>query len=196
MGEGQTETAMELLRSCSQSGEWLCLKNLHLMTSWLGELEKELKALKFHENFRLWLTTEPHEDFSRVLAGSCLKVTYEVCPDILKFKLFESARTPASLILNSQAPPGIKKNLQRTFASWSSDTYRRRGVLFGRTIFAAAWFHAVVQERRNYIPQGWSTFYEFSDSDLRASVDLIIRIFSQGKRRIFGRSDRDLLLAV
>ncbi|KAK6637824.1 hypothetical protein RUM44_008246 [Polyplax serrata] len=156
MGEGQTETAMELLRSCSQSGEWLCLKNLHLMTSWLGELEKELKALKFHENFRLWLTTEPHEDFSRVLAGSCLKVTYE-------------------------APPGIKKNLQRTFASWSSDTYRRRGVLFGRTIFAAAWFHAVVQERRNYIPQGWSTFYEFSDSDLRASVDLIIRIFSQGK---------------
>lgn len=83
-------------------------------------------------------------------------------------------------MINFQAPPGIKKNLQRTFGSWSSDTFRRKGVTFGRTMFAAAWFHAVVQERRIYIPQGWSLFYEFSDSDLRATTDLITRIFAEG----------------
>ncbi len=40
MGQGQAEVAMTLLHECSQSGEWLCLKNLHLVTAWLPTLEK------------------------------------------------------------------------------------------------------------------------------------------------------------
>jgi hypothetical protein len=40
MGQGQAEIAMQLLRDCSQNGDWLCLKNLHLVTAWLPVLEK------------------------------------------------------------------------------------------------------------------------------------------------------------
>ena len=40
MGQGQAEIAMQLLNQCSQEGEWLCLKNLHLVTAWLPTLEK------------------------------------------------------------------------------------------------------------------------------------------------------------
>lgn len=40
MGQGQAEIAMKLLNECSANGSWLCLKNLHLVTSWLGTLEK------------------------------------------------------------------------------------------------------------------------------------------------------------
>ena len=40
MGQGQAEIAMQLLHECSRSGEWLCLKNLHLVTAWLPSLEK------------------------------------------------------------------------------------------------------------------------------------------------------------
>lgn len=40
MGQGQSDIAMQLLRECSQNGEWLCLKNLHLVTAWLPQLEK------------------------------------------------------------------------------------------------------------------------------------------------------------
>jgi dynein heavy chain 2 len=40
MGQGQMEIALELLKTCSQNGEWLCLKNLHLVVSWLPTLEK------------------------------------------------------------------------------------------------------------------------------------------------------------
>jgi hypothetical protein len=47
-------------------------------------------------------------------------------------------------------------------------------VLRGRTIFALAWFHAVVQERRIFIPQGWCKFYEFSDSDLKAGLQVAL----------------------
>jgi len=40
MGQGQAEVAMQLLQECATNGEWLCLKNLHLVTAWLPALEK------------------------------------------------------------------------------------------------------------------------------------------------------------
>ncbi|XP_022236914.1 cytoplasmic dynein 2 heavy chain 1-like, partial [Limulus polyphemus] len=79
----------------------------------------------------------------------CLKVTYE-------------------------APPGIKKNLLRTYETWTPDFISRGGnIVRSQALFALAWFHAVVQERRSYIPQGWTKFYEFNIADLRASTEII-----------------------
>ena len=78
MGQGQAEIAMQLLRDCSRDGEWLCLKNLHLVTAWLPTLEKELNTLKPHDGFRLWLTAEMHPKFPTILLQSSLKITYEV----------------------------------------------------------------------------------------------------------------------
>ena len=40
MGQGQQEIAVDLLRRCAEQGEWLCLKNLHLVIAWLPQLEK------------------------------------------------------------------------------------------------------------------------------------------------------------
>ena len=40
MGQGQSEVALKLLDECARQGEWLCLKNLHLVTAWLPTLEK------------------------------------------------------------------------------------------------------------------------------------------------------------
>lgn len=152
MGQGQASVAIQALRNCALNGDWLCLKNLHLVTSWLPTLEKELNSLEPHKNFRLWLTTESHPKFPTVLLQSSLKVTYE-------------------------APPGIKKNLQRTYDTWSQE-YISQGnsILRSQALFALSWFHAVVQERRCYIPQGWSKFYEFSFADLRAGANIIDRI--------------------
>ena len=42
MGQGQAEIALKLLDDCARQGEWLCLKNLHLVTAWLPTLEKVL----------------------------------------------------------------------------------------------------------------------------------------------------------
>lgn len=53
-----------------------------------------------------------------------------------------------------QSPPGLKKNLKRTYESWSSEQISKGGTLArAQSLFCLAWFHAVCQERRNYIPQ-------------------------------------------
>ena len=62
----------------------------------------------------------------------------------------------------------------QTLQAWNFDVFGQGdNVLRARTIFALAWFHAVVQERRIFIPQGWCKFYEFSDSDLKAGLQVI-----------------------
>lgn len=157
MGQGQADLALATLRECSRSGDWLCLKNLHLVTAWLPLLEKELNILQPKAGFRLWLTAEVHPKFPPILLQSSLKITYE-------------------------APPGLKKNLLRTYESWSPEQISKGGLLpRAQSLFCLAWFHAVCQERRNYIPQGWTKFYEFSLSDLRAGFEIIDRLFEGGK---------------
>ena len=44
------------------------------MVAWLPALEKELSALEPHADFRLWLTTEPHDQFPPLLLQQSLKV--------------------------------------------------------------------------------------------------------------------------
>ncbi|XP_038031862.1 cytoplasmic dynein 2 heavy chain 1 isoform X2 [Anas platyrhynchos] len=157
MGQGQADLAIHTLKECARNGEWLCLKNLHLVIPWLPVLEKELNTLQPQPNFRLWLTTEVHPEFTPVLLQSSLKITYE-------------------------APPGLKKNLLRTYESWTPEQINRKGNLSrAHSLFCLAWFHAVCQERRNYIPQGWTKFYEFSLSDLRAGFDIIDGLFEGSK---------------
>ncbi len=52
-----------------------------------------------------------------------------------------------------EAPPGLKKNLQRTYDGWTPDFVAAGPPLRAQLLFVLAWFHAVVQERRSYIPQ-------------------------------------------
>lgn len=40
MGQGQADLAIQTLKECARNGEWLCLKNLHLVIPWLPVLEK------------------------------------------------------------------------------------------------------------------------------------------------------------
>ena len=154
MGGGQNDEALKLLKECAHKGHWLCLKNLHIVTNWLPLLEKELKIMKPNENFRLWLTTEPHPKFPAILLQSSLKISYE-------------------------SPPGIKKNLQRTYLSLTSEDIEKGSVVRAQALFSLAWFHAIVQERRTYIPQGWSKFYEFSLADIRAGINLLEQVLEK-----------------
>nr|CAG4710000.1 unnamed protein product [Naegleria fowleri] len=61
----------------------------------------------------------------------------------------------------------------RTFESQNVSEFSSYGKTRMRLSMLLAWFHSIVQERRTYIPQGWTKFYEFSSSDYRAASDII-----------------------
>jgi dynein heavy chain 2 len=71
----------------------------------------------------------------------------------------------------------MKKNIQRAYDNWTPEFISKSGLTYrSQALFALAWFHALVQERRNYIPQGWTKFYEFSNADLRVGAEIIDRL--------------------
>jgi dynein heavy chain 2 len=149
MGGGQQEEALRLLRQCAQNGEWLFLKNLHLVIPWVSQLQKELNVIKPHKNFRLWLTSEPHDEFPSILLSTSLKVTFE-------------------------APPGVKQNLVRTYNAWDEQFVQTKTPVQSQLLFIVAWLHATVLERRSYVPQGWAKNYEFSQADLKSAADVVL----------------------
>ena len=159
MGQGQSEVAEALLTRCARDGDWLVLKNVHLVTPWLSRLDALLQVLVDPApGFRIWLTTEPHPSFPATLLQKSLKVAVE-------------------------APPGIRMNLIRTYESWTPEFVSAGTSLRARSLFALAWLHAVLQERRNFVPQGWTKAYEFSAADLRASASVLSRVCEDAAQR-------------
>lgn len=149
LGGGQTEEAMRQVRRCAAQGDWLLLKNLHLVLDWAAALENELCAMpEPSRDFRLLITTEPHDLFPNVLLRMSNKITVE-------------------------APPGVKQNMLRTYGLWDAAFLESYPPVGAQVLMGLAWFHAVVQERRTYVPQGWSKYYEFSPADLKTATDVL-----------------------
>lgn len=50
--------ADKAIATAARNGTWVLLKNVHLSSSWLHDLEKKLFRMHLHENFRVFLTME------------------------------------------------------------------------------------------------------------------------------------------
>eukprot|EP00796_Vickermania_ingenoplastis_P008408 gene8408-5889_t len=155
LGGGQTDEALQQVRRGAVQGSWVFLKNLHLVLDWTSVLEKELCTMpKPDKNFRLIITTEQHELFPTVLLRMSTKLAVE-------------------------APPGVKQNLLRTYTTWDRAFLESLPEQGAQMLFGLAWFHAVVFERRSFVPQGWIKYYEFSNADLKAASDIIVGLSRQ-----------------
>jgi dynein heavy chain 2, cytosolic len=64
----------------------------------------------------------------------------------------------------------------RTYESWGSQMVASGSSARAQSLFVLAWFHAIIQERRLFIPHGWTKFYEFTTADLRSAVHVISRV--------------------
>ncbi|BES90289.1 heavy chain [Nesidiocoris tenuis] len=159
VGPGLEDAILDTLNEASKTGEWILLKNLHLLTHWLPVLESEIQEISAHnhKDFRLWMTTEAHDNFPEVLLSATIKISYE-------------------------APPGIRNNLLRTYQELQSQNLLESSDDGARAIFLLAWFHALIQERRTYIPQGWTSFYEFNDVDLMVAINVMKTFVSKSKK--------------
>lgn len=93
LGQGQDGIATRLIEEGSKTGLWICFQNCHLFTSWMGEFEKLLEKqdpTMLHNDYRLWLTSDPSASFPVPILQSGIKLTLE-------------------------PPRGLKANMTRTF---------------------------------------------------------------------------------
>ena len=149
IGKGLEEVASKAIRKAAEAGQWISLKNVHLISAdWLAKLTQDLNSIKLSKDFRLWLICDSVKNFPESLLIQCNRVLYEP-PSGVKNKLFRVMQQVYPTIAQRRDPKQIKLYV----------------ILFI--------LNAVLQERRTYIPQGWTKWYDFGDSDLRTAISLV-----------------------
>jgi dynein heavy chain len=150
LGQGQNTAAETLIKVGSTRGHWVLLQNCHLLASWLPRLAVKLEDLTDpHDDFRLWLTTDPTDKFPLGILQRSLKVVTEP-PDGLKLNMRSSYSRITPEIATSCSHPAFRPLL-----------------------YVLCFYHAVVQERRKYGKIGWNVRYDFNDSDFNISRRLL-----------------------
>ena len=159
LGQGQGPKAERVLLPGVRDGDWVVLQNAHLSPQWLLWLERFVRNLngdETNQQFRLLITSMP----TKAMPLNLLLDAFKIC---------------------SEPPQGMRANMQRCLnmdamkvAGLWPDKEEDREVVraqgFGRFVFALAFLHAVVKERRSYGPAGWNVPYSFSDADFTISL--------------------------
>eukprot|EP00919_Chromeraceae_sp_WS-2016_P024794 GHVR01058592.1.p1 GENE.GHVR01058592.1~~GHVR01058592.1.p1 ORF type:complete len:1591 (-),score=375.53 GHVR01058592.1:134-4906(-) len=148
MGEGQEVPARDKMKNGFINGSWVVLQNCHLGLGFMAEIEVLLnKVTEIEDDFRVWITCEPHNKFPIGLLQMAIKVTNE-------------------------PPMGMKAGLARTYTTMVTQEMLDKidDPKWRMSIYSTSFLHSIVQERRKFGPLGWCIPYEFNYSDLDASL--------------------------
>lgn len=148
IGKGQEQNVMQQIHRAAENGKWICVKNVQLVANWLQNLGDHLQTLQYRDGFRLWLICDSIRQFPQSLLSKCNKVLYE-------------------------APNSIKSKVQRLIQQWSGLLETKRDAKILKIYIVLLIFNSVIQERCSFVPQGWTTSYEFSDADLKSAIHII-----------------------
>jgi dynein heavy chain len=112
----------------------------------LEKIQESLIEAGIHPEYRLWLTSMPSNVFPVPVLQSGIKLTNE-------------------------PPRGLKANMKRTFGDITEEDYEgcSKPKEYKKMLFALAYFHAAILERRKYGAIGWNIPYEWMTSDFDCS---------------------------
>jgi len=155
LGQGQGDSAINMIDRACNDGGWVILQNCHLAESFMPRLENKCEEIasrlsEIKDDFRMWLSSYPSTEFPSSILQNGIKMTNE-------------------------PPSGLKENLKNAFsldeiANSSDYNTSKNAKAYRRLAFSLCFFHSVIQERRKYGPLGWNIPYEFTESDLRISA--------------------------
>ncbi|XP_039266995.2 dynein axonemal heavy chain 8-like [Styela clava] len=150
MGQGQEIHARRLMQQAMTEGGWVLFQNCHLGLDFMEELLDTLQDMaECDPSMRVWITTEVNPKFPITLLQSSIKFTNE-------------------------PPQGMKAGLKRTYGGVSQELLEVTNMpQWKPLLYATAFVHSVVQERRKFGPLGWNIPYEFNQSDFTACIQFI-----------------------
>ena len=86
-----------------------------------------------------------------------------------------------SIKITNEAPAGIMLGVRNTYTWLNQDMLDSVTDPKWKTmLFALAFMHTIVQERRKFGPLGWNIRYEFNDSDLECSTEVLFNMLELG----------------
>lgn len=135
------------------------LNNCHLSLEFMAQMEDILnpKDKEIHDDFRLWITCLPDNNFPLGLLQMAIKVTTE-------------------------PPKGLQAGLSRTFNTMVNQDFLEKVEPYDKwrsIVFSVCFLHSCVQERRKFGPLGFCIPYEYNNADLEASMLFIDKHMSQ-----------------
>eukprot|EP00117_Sycon_ciliatum_P019779 scpid3161/ scgid17821/ Dynein heavy chain 2, axonemal; Axonemal beta dynein heavy chain 2; Ciliary dynein heavy chain 2 len=152
LGKGQSENAKKVLQDGVKNEEWVYLANCHLSISILPSIESEIEGIMKSQNvpkdFRIFMSSNPHDKFPVSLLQRSVKLT-------------------------SEPPKGIKANMMRMYGLMPEFQKVEKSEWYRRAMFGLCWFHAIVIERKKFKTLGWNASYSFNDSDFSVCEDLL-----------------------
>ncbi len=163
LGQGQAPIAERLFEEGVTHGYWVLLANCHLSIKWLPVLENKVMELRerkgVHPDFRLWLSSDPTPEFPIALLQSSIKVTTEPPSGLRSIMLSMYKYIPEDKFdkMDSKSGGGLCN----------------KPVRYKALLFALAFFHSVLVERKKFLTLGWNVPYAFNDSDFLVCDNLL-----------------------
>lgn len=154
VGKGMEKLTIDNIKKATESGKWICIKNIHLIPNLLIQINHELdnfnKSL-LSKNFRLWIISDKKiKQLPESIMNKYIKILYEL-------------------------PNGLKNQIYHLIQQWYKilSENSTKNPKFIKLYIITFILNSIILERRKFIPQGWSKWYDFNESDLRSALKIL-----------------------